>query len=99
MDDTRQDEALARKIPPAIFIDPLYRNSNPTLQHSTPTRRRVCVCWAGEGRHALVLVIQLGFSFRRLAALRLRICVPIDEGGSQPHIFATELCVVQDDLF
>ena len=55
--------------------------------------------WAGEGRHTLVLVIQLGFSFRRLAALRLRICVPINEGGSQPHIFATELGVVQDDLF
>ena len=55
--------------------------------------------WAGEGRHTLVLVIQLGFSFRRLAALRLRIYVPINEGGSQSHIFATELGVVQDDLF
>lgn len=48
--DTSQDEALARKIPSAIFSDPLNRNSIPTLQHSTPTHRRVCVCWRkGEG--------------------------------------------------
>ena len=33
-----------------FFSDPLYRNSIPTLQHSTPTRRRVRVCWRdGEG--------------------------------------------------
>ena len=89
----KSDEALARKIPPAIFSDPLYGNSIPTLQHCTPARRRVWVSEGGGGRHTLVQAIQSGFSTGYLAAQRFRICVPINEGGSQPHIFATELCV------
>ena len=60
-----------------------------------PSLAEEFVCIGGRGgRHTLVQAIQSGFSTGYLAAQRFRICVPINEGGSQPHIFATELCVV-----
>ena len=74
--------------------------STGTLSHPHTTTlyphspKSLCVLEAGGGRHTLVQAIQSGFSTGYLAAQRFRICVPINEGGSQPPIFATELCVV-----
>ena len=49
--DTSQDEALARKIPPAIFSDPLYRNSIPSPHYNTlPPLAEEFVCVGGRGR-------------------------------------------------
>ena len=67
---TQVKTKLLRAKSPSYFSDPLYRNSIPTLQHSTPLAEEF------------------------VAAQRFRNYVPINEGGSQPHIFATEVCVV-----